>query len=75
MRASQGGHDVPAEKILSRYPRTLSNLRAGRGAASIRFADGEATVLSNTTGFEIVHGPAPRPKPPDYVTTPGSPVA
>lgn len=27
MRVSQGGHDVPAEKLVSRYPRTLSNLR------------------------------------------------
>ena len=28
MRVSQGGHDVPREKIQSRYPRTLANLRA-----------------------------------------------
>jgi predicted ABC-type ATPase len=27
MRVSQGGHDVPTEKLLSRYPRTLANLR------------------------------------------------
>jgi predicted ABC-type ATPase len=27
MRVSQGGHDVPQEKILERYPRTLANLR------------------------------------------------
>jgi predicted ABC-type ATPase len=27
MRVSQGGHDVPAEKLKSRYPRTLENLR------------------------------------------------
>jgi predicted ABC-type ATPase len=27
MRVSQGGHDVPPEKIAARYPRTLSNLR------------------------------------------------
>lgn len=27
MWVSQGGHDVPTEKLLARYPRTLSNLR------------------------------------------------
>lgn len=27
MRVSQGGHDVPTEKLVSRYPRTLANLR------------------------------------------------
>jgi predicted ABC-type ATPase len=26
MRVSQGGHDVPAEKLFSRYPRILANL-------------------------------------------------
>lgn len=28
MRVSQGGHDVPADKLVSRYPRTIVNLRA-----------------------------------------------
>ena len=28
MRVSQGGHDVPPEKLTARYPRTLANLRA-----------------------------------------------
>jgi predicted ABC-type ATPase len=28
MRASQGGHDVPTEKLYSRFPRTLANIRA-----------------------------------------------
>lgn len=27
MRVSQGGHDVPSEKLHSRYPRTLENLK------------------------------------------------
>jgi predicted ABC-type ATPase len=27
MRVLQGGHDVPAEKLVARYPRTLENLR------------------------------------------------
>jgi predicted ABC-type ATPase len=28
MRVSQGGHDVPADKLVARYPRTLANLNA-----------------------------------------------
>lgn len=28
MRVSQGGHDVPTEKLRARFPRTLSNLQA-----------------------------------------------
>jgi predicted ABC-type ATPase len=27
MRVSQGGHDVPSDKLLARYPRTMTNLR------------------------------------------------
>ncbi len=27
MRVSQGGHDIPSEKLRDRYPRTLENLR------------------------------------------------
>ena len=27
MRVSQGGHDVPADKLISRFPRILANLR------------------------------------------------
>ncbi len=28
MRVSQGGHDVPSDKLITRFPRTLANLRA-----------------------------------------------
>src|SRR4029077_17015836 len=28
MRVSQGGHDVPPEQLVSRFPRTLANLDA-----------------------------------------------
>jgi len=28
MRVSQGGHDVPTDKLMARYPRTLANLKA-----------------------------------------------
>lgn len=27
MRASRGGHDVPAEKLIERFPRTMNNLK------------------------------------------------
>ena len=28
MRVSQGGHDVPTEKLISRYPRIIENLKS-----------------------------------------------
>ena len=28
MRVSQGGHDVPTDKLIARFPRTLANLQA-----------------------------------------------
>ena len=28
MRVSQGGHDVPTEKLIARFPRTLANLKS-----------------------------------------------
>ena len=31
MRVSQGGHDVPSERIKSRFPRTMANLAAAIG--------------------------------------------
>jgi predicted ABC-type ATPase len=31
MRVSQGGHDVPTEKLVERFPRTLANLAKGIG--------------------------------------------
>jgi len=40
---------------------TLRNLRAGRGALTLAFDDGQVTVLENTSGFEVVHERAPRP--------------
>ncbi len=32
MRVSQGGHDVPAEKLKFRFPRTMANLKAAIAA-------------------------------------------
>ena len=32
MRVSKGGHDVPADRLVSRFPRTLSDLKAAVAA-------------------------------------------
>jgi len=40
---------------------TIRNLRAGDGIAALRFHGNEVDVLSNSTGFEVVHQPPPRP--------------
>ena len=45
---------------------TIDNLRAGRGRVDVRLGDGELGVLSNTTGFEVVHGPPGHDLPPPY---------
>jgi glycogen debranching enzyme len=49
---------------------TISNLRAGRGALTLAFDDGQVEVVSNTSGFEVVHGPAPRPGSPPLGSVP-----
>jgi predicted ABC-type ATPase len=36
-RVREGGHDVPTEKILSRYPRTLANLAKALPLADVAF--------------------------------------
>ena len=41
---------------------TIRNLRAGGGALDLVLRDGEVEVPSNTTRFEVIHGPAPRPR-------------
>jgi len=35
MHVSQGGHDVPIDRLVSRYPRTLANLRAALPLLSV----------------------------------------
>ena len=42
---------------------TITNLRAGRGAMDLLIRNGHVQALTNTTGFEIIQGPAPRPAP------------
>lgn len=40
---------------------TLKNLRAGNGGIELRLRRDQVEVVSNTTGFQVVHGPLPRP--------------
>lgn len=38
----------------------IENLRAGSGSLTLHVRDGELEVEGNTTGYEVIHGPAPR---------------
>ena len=42
---------------------SIQGLRAGRGSLDLEFRDGQTEVHSNTTKFEIVHGPPPTHEP------------
>jgi predicted ABC-type ATPase len=43
-RVREGGHDVPAQKILERYPRTMANLRKAVRLADLAFVYDSAEV-------------------------------
>ncbi|HEX9092791.1 MAG TPA: hypothetical protein VF902_02295, partial [Coriobacteriia bacterium] len=49
---------------------TITHLRAGKGAMNLRFHGDTVEDLSNSTGFRIVRGAAPRPVPPPYAARP-----
>jgi len=40
---------------------TIRNLRAGGGSLDLVLSDGDVEVPSNTTRFDVIHGPAPHP--------------
>jgi hypothetical protein len=44
---------------------TIRNLRAGQGSIDLGVRDGTVEVLANTSAFEVIHGPAPRPGAPE----------
>jgi glycogen debranching enzyme len=50
---------------------TIRNLRAGRGSIDLALRDGTVEVLSNSSAFEVIHGPAPRPGGAGVPTTAG----
>jgi len=68
MRVSQGGHDVPAEKLITRYPRTLANLLAAiRDLPHVRIFDNDdpRTPFREVAVFEqgraiSIHKPVPK---------------
>jgi predicted ABC-type ATPase len=68
MRVSQGGHDVPADKLASRFPRTLANLAAAiRELPQVRIFDNDdlrapyRLVASFEDGRLVeLHKPAPK---------------
>ncbi len=47
-RVREGGHDVPAERILARYPRTLANLRQAVRLADAALLHDSGTVQPGT---------------------------
>jgi predicted ABC-type ATPase len=68
MRVSQGGHDVPSEKLETRYPRILANLKAALREVShvwifdnddLRFPFRLAVVYENGKLVRL-HKPIPR---------------
>jgi len=68
MRVSQGGHDVPEEKLVARFPRTLANLQAAlRELPHVRVFDNDnlATPFRLVTIVESgrivsLHAPVPK---------------
>jgi predicted ABC-type ATPase len=54
-RVSEGGHDVPAQRVLERYPRTLAHLRqAVRRANMAMLYDNPGAASGNFTGPQRV---------------------
>jgi glycogen debranching enzyme len=64
--AGPDGHRLYVDPALPEWlPRlTIHNLRAGRGALTLAFEDGNVDVVTNTSGFEVIHARAPRPEAP-----------
>ena len=51
MRAAAGGHDVPRQKLIDRYPRTMENLKkALRDLSNVRVYDNSDLE----TGYRLV---------------------
>lgn len=68
MRVSQGGHDVPSEKLITGYLRTLANLRAAiRRLPHVLIFDNEDLrtpfrFVVETSNGHIVHISKPTPR-------------
>lgn len=71
MRASQGGHDVPSEKLITRFPRTLANLkRAIRELPDVVIFDNEdlAHPFRHVATFKNRQPRFIVPSPPSWLT-------
>ena len=58
MRVSQGGHDVPTEKLIGRFPRTMANLHAAIRALPLVLVfdnDDLRTPFRHVASFEHGH--------------------
>lgn len=68
MRVSQGGHDVPADKLAARFPRTLANLAAAiRELPQVRIFDNDdlrrpyrLVAIIEAGRLAELHKPAPK---------------
>ena len=67
-RIREGGHDVPAERILARYPRTLANLQTAVRLADAALLHDSETVLPGAhrliaacegANTQVLHEPLP----------------
>ncbi len=67
-RVGEGGHDVPAERILARYPRSLANLRQAVRLADAALLHDSGTVQPGTHRLiaaceggrtQVLHEPQP----------------
>ena len=70
MRVSQGGHDVPSEKLRSRYPRTIDNLkRAIRELPYVLIYDNDdlRTPYRQVAAFEHGHPVLSSPAIPEWL--------
>lgn len=53
MRVSQGGHDVPTEKLAGRFPRTLANLKSAiRDLPLVLVFDNDDLIFRRVAEFE-----------------------
>ncbi|HEX9290446.1 MAG TPA: zeta toxin family protein [Anaeromyxobacteraceae bacterium] len=71
MRVAKGGHDVPTEKLATRHPRTMRNLKAAlRELPNVLVYDNSDLAQPYTLVAEYVDGalvgPDPRPPPPPW---------
>jgi predicted ABC-type ATPase len=56
-QVSEGGHDVPADKVISRIPRLLEHVRASLGLVDVlRVYDNSSALDPFLPVFTITHG-------------------